>query len=382
VPADRSFGPVTHLLVTNDFPPKVGGIQSYLWELWRRLPPERVVVATTPQAGDCDFDGRQAFRVVRLRDRVLVPHPGLARRLRALAAEVGAGLVILDPAFPLGLLGPHLDRPYALVVHGAELTVPGRLPGTRTLVGRTVRDAVHVVAGGGYPAAEVRRVAGADIGYTLVPPGVDLDRFRPLDDDERQQARVSAGLPARGRLVVGLSRLVPRKGFDALIRAAALLAPGRPDLVVAIAGSGRDRGRLERLAAATGAPVRFLGLVAEDRVPAVMGAADVFAVPCRSRWWGLEQEGFGMVFLEAAACGVPQVAGRSGGASEAVADGQTGAVVEHPADPAAVAAALAPLLDDADLRARQGRAARHRVEAQFDWDTLATRLDRALVPFE
>jgi len=373
---------VTHLLVTNDFPPKVGGIQSYLWELWRRLPPERVVVATTPKAGDGEFDGRQAFRVVRLRDRVLLPHPGLARRLRTLAGEVGAGLVVLDPAFPLGLLGPYLGRPYALIVHGAELAVPGRLPGTHALVGRTLRGAAHVVAGGGYPAAEARRVAGDDLGFTLVPPGVDLDRFHPLDDDERKQARVSAGLPAGGRLVIGLSRLVPRKGFDALIGAAALLAPGRPDLVVAIAGTGRDQGRLRRLVAATGAPVRFLGLVTDERVPAIMGAADVFAVPCRTRWGGLEQEGFGMVFLEAAACGVPQVAGRSGGASEAVADGRTGTVVDHPADPAAVAAALAPLLDDADLRARQGRAARQRVEEDFDWDTLATRLDRALVPFE
>jgi phosphatidylinositol alpha-1,6-mannosyltransferase len=373
---------VTHLLVTNDFPPKVGGIQSYLWELWRRLPPERVVVATTPQAGDGEFDARQPFRVVRLPDRVLLPHPALARRLRALAAEVGASLVILDPAFPLGLLGPGLGLPYALIVHGAELTVPCRLPGTRALVRRALRNAVHVVAGGGYPAAEARRVAGDDLRLTLVPPGVDLHRFRPLDDEERVAARAAAGLPVGGRVVVGLSRLVPRKGFDALIAAAALLVPTRPDLVVAIVGTGRDRRRLQRLAADNGAPVRFLGLVPDEQVAALIGAADVFAVPCRIRWGGLEQEGFGMVFLEAAACGVPQVAGRSGGAAEAVADGHTGAVVERPDDPAAVAAALAPLLDDAGLRRRQGRAARRRVETEFDWDALATRLDQALAPLE
>ncbi len=373
---------MTHLLVTNDFPPKVGGIQSYLWELWRRLPPERVVVATTPHAGDREFDACQPFRIVRMDDRVLLPRPKVARQVRSLAAEVGAGLVILDPAFPLGVIGPHLGCRYAVIVHGAEITVPGRLPGSRTLMRRVLREAAHVVAGGGYPSQEARRVAGDDLSLSLVPPGVDLQRFSPCDDVARAKARADAGLPVGGRLVLGLSRLVPRKGFDALVRAAARLAPGRPDLVVAIAGTGRDRARLERLAASTHAPVRFLGLVPDERVPGLMGAADVFAVPCRTRWCGLEQEGFGMVFLEAAACGVAQVAGRSGGAPEAVADGRTGTVVDRPRDPAAVAAALVPLLDDPDLRRRQGTAARLRVEAEFDWATLAARMGRALEPLE
>ena len=369
---------MTHLLVTNDFPPKVGGIQSYLWELWRRLPPEGVVVATTPYAGDRDFDARQPFRVVRLPDRVLLPHPGLALRLRALARQVDADLVLLDPAFPLGLLGPALDRPYGVILHGAEITVPGRLPGSRAMMRRVLRGAEHVVAGGGYPASEALRLAGTDLPITLVPPGVDPQRFRPIDADARARARATAGLPVDGRLVLGLSRLVPRKGFDVLISAVALLAPSRPDLVLAVAGTGRDRRRLERLAQTTGAPVRFLGAVPDERLPGLMAAADVFAVPCRTRWRGLEQEGFGMVFLEAAACGVPQVAGRSGGAPEAVADGETGAVVDRPGEPAAVAAALAPLLDEADLRRAQGSAARRRAESQFDWDRLAAVLGRAV----
>jgi len=269
-----------------------------------------------------------------------------------------------------------------VIVHGAELTVPGRLPGSRALMRHVLRQAVHVVAGGRYPAHEARRVAGDDIPLTQVPPGVDLDRFRPPVADDRSTARIDAGLPPGGQLVLGLSRLVPRKGFDALVRAAALLAPGRPDLVVAIGGTGRDRHRLERLVASTRAPVRFLGLVPDERVPGLVGAADVFAVPCRSRWGGLEQEGFGMVFLEAAACGVPQVAGRSGGASEAVAHGRTGTVVDRPGDPAEVARALATLLDDADLRRRQGAASRLRVETEFDWAGLADRLDRTLAPLE
>ncbi len=167
-----------------------------------------------------------------------------------------------------------------------------------------------------------------------------------------------------------------------VIAAAALLAPSRPDLVVAVVGHGRDRSRLERLARASGAPVRFLGAVAAEALPALIAAADVLAVPCRSRWGGLEQEGFGIVFLEAAACGVPAVAGRSGGSAEAVAHGETGTVVDRPDDPVAVAAALAPLLDDPALRAAQGRAARRRAEEQFNYDRLAGVLDRALAPLE
>jgi len=225
-------------------------------------------------------------------------------------------------------------------------------------------------------------LAGDDLKTVMVPPGVDTERFRPLPPADRRRVRAAAGLPTEGRLVLALSRLVPRKGFDVVIAAAALLAPSRPDLVVAVAGAGRDRVRLERLAAVAGAPVRFLGRVADDDLPGLVAAADVLAVPCRSRWGGLEQEGFGIVFLEAAACGVPAVAGRSGGAAEAVADGETGAVVDRPDDPLAVAAALAPLLDDPDVRADRGRAARRRAEERFHYDRLAAVLDRALAPFE
>ena len=373
---------MTHVLVTNDFPPKVGGIQSYLWELWRRLPPQRVVVATTAHAGDRDFDARQPFRVERLPHRVLLPGPRLAGEVRALATAAGAGLVVLDPALPAGLLGPALGCRYGLVLHGSEMTVPARLPLSGTVLRALLRRASVVVAGGRYPAAEARRLAGDDLVLTEVPPGVDVDRFRPQPPDERRRARAAAGLPADGRLVLALSRLVPRKGLDVVIAASALLRRDRPDLVVAVAGAGRDRRRLERLARESGAPARFLGRVPEADLPALMASADVFAMPCRTRWAGLEQEGFGIVFLEAAASGVPQVAGRSGGSAEAVADGETGAVVDRPDDPWAVADALARLLDDEALRQVQGRAARERVERHFSYDRLAGVLDRALAPLE
>jgi phosphatidyl-myo-inositol dimannoside synthase len=369
---------VKHLLVTNDFPPKIGGIQSLLWEWWRRLPPDRFAVLTSPYAGAAGFDGAQPFRVERTPEPVLLPHPWMVRRIDGLAREVGADLVVLDPAVPLGLVGPSLELPYDVVLHGAEVTVPGRLPGSRQALGNVLRRARHVISAGEYAAREAERAAGRALPVTVVPPGVDVDRFRPLDDAARAEARRGLGLAENAELVVSISRLVPRKGFDVAIEAAALLAPSRPDLVLAISGAGRDERRLRRIAAARAAPVRFLGRVPNERLPALYACADVFAMACRTRWGGLEQEGFGIVFVEAAACGVPQVAGDSGGAAEAVDDGVTGLVVRRPDDPREVAAALEALLGDPGRRADMARASRKRAVAEFSYDVLAERLGRSL----
>jgi phosphatidylinositol alpha-1,6-mannosyltransferase len=187
------------------------------------------------------------------------------------------------------------------------------------------------------------------------------------------------GLPA-GPLVLSVSRLVPRKGMDTLIEAAARLASsGRhPQLTVAIAGSGRDRPRLDRLIKRTGAPVLLLGRVPSPDLPGLYACADVFALCCRARWGGLEQEGFGIVFLEAAAAGIPSVAGDSGGSAEAVIDGQTGFVVADPSDATAVADAIDRLVGDPGLASRQGQAARQRAETDFAYDLLALRLGAAI----
>jgi len=363
-----------HLLVTNDFPPKVGGIQSYLWELWRRLPADDIAVHTTPHTGASVFDADQAFVVTRSREPVLLPTPTVVRRVRNLAERQGAELVVWDPALPVGHAARRVDRPYAVVLHGSEVTVPGRLPMARSILARVLRGASLVICAGNYPAAEAERAAGCTLPTVVVPPGVDTDRFRPLDEAERASVRRELGLPVDAPLVVSVSRLVPRKGMDTLIRSAARLGRTEPDLVVAIAGSGRDRRRLEGLVASTGAPVRLLGRVPEELLPGLYGAGDVFAMLCRSRWGGLEQEGFGIVFLEAAAAGVPQVAGESGGAAEAVAHERTGLVMGRPDAVAQVACTLSDLLGDRERRTEMGREARRRAEAEFSYDVLARRL--------
>ena len=369
---------MTHLLVTNDFPPKVGGIQSYLYELWSRLDPDSFVVLTHRAEGSAAFDAAQAFRIVRVPGKMLLPTAVLRREINRVANEIGATLVVLDPALPVGAIGSSLDLPYALVLHGAEITVPGRLPGVSRALRKVIEGASLVVAAGAYPLAEARRVARRLPPTVVIPPGVDTTRFRPLSEDERATARSSFGLPATAQLVVSVSRLVPRKGMDVLIEVAAKLGIDRPNLLVAIGGTGRDRTRLEQLIQKTGAPVRLLGYIPDDDLPQLVGGADVSVMLCRDRWLGLEQEGFGIVFLEAGAAAIACVAGRSGGAGDAVVEGMTGLIVDRPGDVVPAAIAIAHLLDDPSLRARFAAAARERAVQEFDYTHLAANLSAAL----
>ena len=370
-----------HLLVTNDYPPKIGGIQNLLWEWWRRLPPEQFAVLTSPYAGTAEFDAEQAYRIERVPEPVLLPHPLMVKRVNELAAEFGAELVVLDPAVPLGLIGPSLDLPYDVVIHGAEVTVPGRLPGAKQALGHVLRNARHVIAAGRYSLDEANLAAGRELPATVVPPGVDVERFRPLSASQRADARRHLGLPVDAQIIAGVSRLVPRKGFDTAIRAVAEMRRTHPDIVLAIAGTGRDADRLRKLADEVEAPVTFLGRVDHDDLPLVYGCADVFTMLCRNRWGGLEQEGFGIVFVEAAACGVPQVAGNSGGAAEAVEHQVTGIVIDEPGGDRAVAStveAFTQLLADDEMRARMGAASRERAVEHFSYDVLSARLGAAL----
>jgi len=334
-------------------------------------------VLTSPHPAAAAFDARQPFAVHRWPAPVLLPTPGLVAEVRRLAGAVGARLVVLDPVLPLGHVGPRLGLPYAVVAHGAEISVPARLPGIRGLLRTVLAGAAHVVAASRWVLGEVEALVGRPVPATVLS-GVDVERFRPLEAAERRQERRRLGIDDGDLLVVGVSRLVPRKGFDVLVAAAHLMAGEHPELRVVVGGQGRDRRRLERLVGRTGAPVRLLGSIDHDLLPRVVGAADIVAVPCRQRWGGLEQEGFGLVFLEAAACGVAQVAGRSGGAAEAVVHGETGLVVAAPDDPEAVAGALRALARDPARRAALGRAARQRAVTELSYPRMAARLEAAL----
>ena len=229
----------------------------------------------------------------------------------------------------------------------------------------------EVTAVSRYTARALRQLVPPTVPFSVLPPAIDAERFSPSVDGSEGRRRF--GMEGR-KVLVCVSRLVPRKGQDALIRAMPLVRQLVPDAALLLVGGGPYRSQLEALAA-TAPPdsVVFAGEVPDEDLASCYAAGDLFAMPCRSRWGGLEVEGFGIVFLEAAGVGKAVVAGRSGGAEEAVEDGVTGVLVEG-GEPKAVALAVSRLLRDPDLLARMGAAGRARVEAGFTWGVRTDRL--------
>jgi phosphatidyl-myo-inositol dimannoside synthase len=365
------------LVVTNDFPPRVGGVQQYVSNLVANLPSDRVAVVAPTWPGSRDHDEARPFAVHRWPARSMVPTEDLARRVRGLAREHGADVVLFGHGFPLPLLGPGLRRagwPFVVLTHGAEVW-QARTPGVAAAMRWSLRQAAQVTAIAETTAGPLRRLLAPHPGPTILTPGVDAVRFRP--DADGSAPRRSLGLDSRPT-VLCVSRLVRRKGQDVLIEAIGIVQRTVPDAVLVLVGGGADEGRLREMAeAAPPGSVVFAGERPDDELPALYAGADLFAMPCRSRWGGLEVEGFGIVFLEAAAAGRAVVAGRSGGAEEAVQDERTGLLVEG-GEPKAVALAVSRLLRADDQRDRMGRAGRDRVEASFTWPRLAARLAEIL----
>jgi len=359
--------------VTNDFPPRVGGVQQYVGNLVRRLPPDRLAVLAPNWTGWRQHDRAEPYPVHRWPATVLLPSDDLARRCRDLVRAHDADLVLFGHGFPVPVLAPRLLEagiPSVILTHGAELWF-ARMPGTSEAMARSFGAARAITGVSEFVARALRPLIPATVPFTLLPPAVDPDRFRPGSDTAEIRARHGLG---ERPVVLCVSRLVPRKGQDTLIRAMPVVTRLVPDAALLIAGEGPDRPRLEALAAqATAHSVIFAGEVPDAELPAHYAAADIFAMPCRSRFGGLEVEGFGIVFLEAASTGCAVVAGRSGGAAEAMVDDVTGLLVEG-REPKAVALAIARLLLDAGLRERMGAAGRARVEHEFTWDRRAEQL--------
>jgi phosphatidylinositol alpha-1,6-mannosyltransferase len=374
-----------HLLVTNDYPPKTGGIQVYLHELWRRLEDGRAVVLTASSHDRAkDFDASSHVVVERVEGSTLfLPTLQALRAIEAAIERHQPDLVLLDPAWPLGLLGPRLSRPYGVILHGAEVTIPGRIPLVASSLRYVLKNATVAIAAGSYPESEAIRNAAEHLCPVVqIPPGVDTARFTPLTGAARASARSEFGFGDDEFVIASYSRLVPRKGMDTLIRASALLQEAYPKLRFVIGGTGRDRARLDRLVSKLKAPVTFLGHVVDHAQPRWIGASDLMVMACRSRWLGLEQEGFGIVFVEAAASGLAQVAGRSGGSHDAVRDGETGVVLENSRSARELADAIESLMLDDERRARYARQARAFALANFSWDSLAIELATGLEPFD
>ncbi|MFI2666136.1 glycosyltransferase family 4 protein [Micromonospora carbonacea] len=364
------------LLITNDFPPRPGGIQSFVHNLAVRQPTGSVVVYASSWRGAEKFDADQPFEVVRERTKVLLPTPLIARRAARLARRHDCDTVWFGAAAPLGLLAAGLRRRAGVrrvvaLTHGHEVGWAA-LPVARAALRRIGRGADVVTYLGEYTRVRLERALHGLTELHRLAPGVDVDTYHPSVDGGPVRARL--GLADRP-VVVCVSRLVPRKGQDMLIRALPEIRRRVPDAALLVVGGGPYRGDLEKLARQAGVErdVVFTGSVPTAELPAHYAAGDVYAMPCRTRNRGLDVEGLGIVYLEASATGLPVVAGDSGGAPDAVREGETGYVVPG-RDVAQLADRVATLLADRDLARQLGAAGRAWVEREWRWETQAARL--------
>ncbi|QSB06296.1 glycosyltransferase family 4 protein [Natronoglycomyces albus] len=364
------------LLVTNDFPPRRGGIQSFVYGLARRFPADDLVVYSSTAEGAVEFDAEQDFTVIRDKSSMLLPTARVGRRAVEIANEYGCTRLWYGAAAPLGLLSPRMRAETAIerivgLTHGHEAGWAS-LPVARGRL-RAIADGADVLTYlGEYTRSRIAKAVGERTDLRQLTFGVDTEQFHPSVD--ASPVRQRWGL--RGRpVIVCVSRLVPRKGQDILIEALPRIQASVPKAALLLVGQGPYESTLRKLAAKHGVTddVVFAGLAPEDELAAHYRAGDVFAMPCRTRRGGLDVEGLGAVFAEAAGCALPVVVGDSGGAPAAVDDGHTGFVVDGRSRDQ-VTDRLVTLLTDRDLAAKFGQAGREWVAKEWTWEHQARRL--------
>jgi phosphatidylinositol alpha-1,6-mannosyltransferase len=364
------------LIVTNDFPPRQGGIQSFVHALAVRLPEGTVTVYAPAWDGAEEFDRGQPFPVIRHPTSLMLPVPSVSRRAVTIAREHDCDTVLFGAAAPLGLITPALRKATGVkravaLTHGHEAGWAA-LPGARTLL-RRIGDEVDVVTYlGEYFRTRLARALSPEAARRMarLTPGVDLTFFHPGAGGEA--VRKNLGLSDRP-VVVCVSRMVPRKGQDTLISAWPAVKAQVKDAALLLVGDGPYAPKLKRMAQSLnlGQDVIFTGPVPWPELPGYYDAADVFAMPCRTRRHGLDVEGLGIVYLEASATGLPVIGGDSGGAPDAILGGETGYVAGD--QPALVAKTVALLSDPGKARA-MGEKGLAWVDREWRWELAAARL--------
>ncbi|MDJ0363347.1 glycosyltransferase family 4 protein [Rhodococcus sp. H29-C3] len=371
----------TTLIITNDFPPRQGGIETFVQAMAARVPGNNVVVYTSSESGAAAYDATLPFPVIRDSAHMLLPTPRVTRRAMEIVNEYGCDRAWFGAAAPLAAMAPALRRGGVQRVvpttHGHEIWWC-RAPGTRRIM-RCIGDHVDVITYlGEYTRRHIAPAVGSHAQLVRLAPGVDASTFRP-EPVKARNVREHHDLVGR-KVILCVSRLVARKGQDALIRALPDIQRETPEAALLIVGDGPDRRRPSKLAKQNGCgPVVFAGGLDHLSTAAYYATADVFAMPCRTRKQGLEAEGLGIVFLEAAASGLPVVVGNSGGAPDTVIDGKTGTVVDG-TNVTAIATAISALLVDPAKGSAMGQAGRNWMQEQWSWDASADRLTELLTP--
>jgi phosphatidylinositol alpha-1,6-mannosyltransferase len=354
------------LVITNDFPPRKGGIQTFVSQLVSQMYPRSVVVYTSNWSGAAEFDQTLPYDVIRADTSMLLPTPKQIRKAKQLVKQYDCDQVLFGALAPLGLMSGPLKRAgikqVVAITHGHEAGW-AKIPVLRTLLKLSARKVDVVTYLTDYTKKLISPLLNANSEIVQLTPAVDADRYLPYSAENKEMLRTKYELNDK-LILLGLSRLMPRKGFDSVIKVLPKLIKKYPNLIFLVAGSGPDQKRLKKLAVKykVSDRVKFLGAITFEQLPDIYNLADVFAMPCRSRFNGLDIEGFGIVYLEAAACALPVVAGDSGGAVEAVQAGQTGELVSK----SDLFPKLDRLLADSELRIRYGRSGRKWVQQSFE----------------
>ena len=356
------------LMVTSSFLPGRGGIESYLAELCELVAP-RVAVLAPPERDGVRLPNDLTYPTAPGPNSMLIPNEEVAKAIVKQARIDGTDRVLFGTPWPLVLLGPRLKKAglrYAVIVHGAELVVPGAVPFLRKRMAAALGAAELLLPVSDYTANAtttlLRRMKVPVPKMERLRARVDTAAFRPGLDATALRSRL--GIGADAKVVLCFGRLVPRKGVDRLIEAMPDIERAVPGAVCVVGGTGPEEKKLQKLARERRAPVVFAGRVPDEDAAPLYATAHVFALPVVDRWFGLEIEGLGVVLLEASACETPCVTGRSGGTPEAVLDGETGYVIDARLRPQLVERVIRLLTDD-ELRASMGAAARRHVEANF-----------------
>ena len=369
------------LLVSDLFPPRTGGSGRWLWELYRRLEGVRIQIAAGEAPDSEGFDRGSPVPIVRMplsfrnwgisSPRAALQYGRATRQISRLIRDVRPGAMHCGKCLPEGFIASLMKRRYgisfACFVHGEELTLAATSRELSWLTRRVLHDAAHVIANSAHSKTLLRKWGLADDKVTVMHPGVDTSRFVPSPADV--EARQRLGWLDR-TVILTVGALQKRKGQDMMIRALPALRARFPNVLYSIVGEGWERAYLERLADELGVRdrVQFRGVPTDIELVTCYQQCDVFALPNRQVGWDIE--GFGIVLLEAQACGKPVITGSSGGTSEAIGPGETGVVVPcETVEP--LVNAVSQILEHPDRAAQMGARGRDRAVTQFDWRVLS-----------
>jgi phosphatidylinositol alpha-1,6-mannosyltransferase len=371
------------LVITNDFPPRPGGIQTFGYEIVRRFEPDSVTVLTSDWEGAAEFDAAQDFKIIRADTKTLLPSKSTLAMAREIVVAENITRVLFGAAAPLGLLASPLRKLGVTNIVGmtqGHETGWAMTPGMRQALRKIGNDTDYLTFLSEYTHKKIAKALSPDSAARMrrIVPGVNVTEFSPANAVAGNQLRTDLGWMDRP-VIVCVSRLMARKGQDELIRALPQVHRTSPNASLIIVGEGPYRKDLEGLVKKLHLEefVHLTGKVSQTDLPKWYAAGDIFAMPCRTRVGGWDVEGLGIVFLEGSATGLPVIVGDSGGAVDAVLHGETGFLVDGN-NTNEIAQRISYLIANPDVAKQMGEAGRNWVTQEWTWDQNFKQLDGLL----